>query len=44
MLNQPLPVSDGLIATTDLEHKRTVVTRNIADFQRSGVNPLNPFS
>jgi predicted nucleic acid-binding protein len=43
-LNQPLPVSDGLIAATGLEHKLTVVTRNIADFQRSGVNTLNPFS
>jgi predicted nucleic acid-binding protein len=43
-LNQPLPVSDGLIAATDLEHKLTVVTRNVSAFQRSGVNTLNPFS
>ena len=43
-LTQPLPVSDGLIAATGLEHKLTVVTRNIADFERSGVNTLNPFS
>ena len=42
--NQPLPVSDGLIAATGLEHKLTVVTRNIEDFQRSGVNSLNPFA
>lgn len=42
-LNQPLPVSDGLIAATGLEHKLTVVTRNIADFQRSGVSIFNPF-
>ena len=42
--NQPLPVSDGLIAATGLEHKLTVVTRNIEDFQRSGVNSLNPFT
>jgi toxin FitB len=42
--NQPLPVSDGLIAATGLEHKLTVVTRNITDFQRSGVNTLNPFT
>jgi len=40
---QPLTVSDGLIAATAIEHKLTVVTRNIADFQRSGVNTLNPF-
>jgi hypothetical protein len=43
-INQPLPVTDGLIAATALEHKLTVVTRNVADFQRSGVNTLNPFS
>ena len=40
---QPLPVSDGLIAATAIEHKLTVVIRNIADFQRTGVNTLNPF-
>lgn len=42
-LNQPLPVSDGLIAATAIEHKLVIVTRNVADFKRSGVNPLNPF-
>lgn len=41
---QPLPVTDGLIASTALEHKLTVVTRNIADFARSGVTTLNPFT
>jgi len=41
---QPLPVSDGLIAATAIEHQLTVVTRNIADFQRSGANTLNPFN
>lgn len=43
-LDQPLSVSDGLIAATGLEHKLTVVTRNVEDFRRSGVNTLNPFS
>ena len=43
-LNQPLPVSDGLIAATGLEHKLTIVTRNVFDFEFSGVNTLNPFS
>jgi len=42
--NQPLPLPDGLIATTALEHKLTVVTRNTADFHRSGVNTINPFA
>jgi len=42
--NQPLPVSDGLIAATALEHKLTVVTRNTEDFVRSGVSLLDPFA
>jgi predicted nucleic acid-binding protein len=41
---QPLPVSDGLIAATALEHKLTVATRNVSDFQRSGAGTFNPFS
>jgi len=41
---QPLPAVDGLIAATGLEYQLVVVTRNITDFQRSGVNTLNPFS
>lgn len=42
--HQPLPVSDGLIAATALVHQHTIVTRNLADFERSGVNLLNPFA
>jgi predicted nucleic acid-binding protein len=41
--HQPLPVSDGLLAATGLEHKLTIVTRNTEDFVRSGANTLNPF-
>jgi predicted nucleic acid-binding protein len=40
---QPLPVSDGLIAATGIEHKLTIVTRNTDDFARSGASTLNPF-
>ncbi len=43
-LKQRLPVTDGLLAATALEHKLSVVTRNTADFRRSGVSLLNPFS
>jgi toxin FitB len=41
--SQPLPVTDGLLAATALEHRLTIATRNISDFQRSGANTLNPF-
>ncbi len=40
----PLPVLDGLIAATALEHGLTVVTRNVTDITRSGVSVLNPFT
>lgn len=42
-LDQPLPVTDGLLAATGIEHKLTIVTRNTDDFRRSGANTLNPF-
>ncbi|QTL41618.1 type II toxin-antitoxin system VapC family toxin [Xenorhabdus budapestensis] len=34
---------DALIAATALVHGMTVVTRNVADFQSSGVTLLNPW-
>ena len=40
---QPLPVIDGLIAATAEVNSLTVVTRNAKDFERSGVQVLNPF-
>lgn len=39
----PRPVRDGLIAATALVHGMTVVTRNIADFEPTGVRTLNPW-
>ncbi|HCI13600.1 MAG: twitching motility protein PilT [Gallionellales bacterium GWA2_60_142] len=39
----PLPVIDGLLAATALEHGLTLVTRNVRDVQRSGAVLLNPF-
>lgn len=41
--SQPLPVIDGLIAATAKVNDLTVVTRNAKDFERSGVQVLNPF-
>ena len=38
------PVRDGLIAATALVHGMTVVTRNVADFEPTGVPTLNPWS
>jgi len=39
----PRPVRDGLIAATALIHGMTVVTRNVADFEPTGVLTLNPW-
>lgn len=39
----PRPVRDGLIAATALVHGMTVVTRNVADFEPTGVSTLNPW-
>lgn len=39
----PRPVIDSLIAATALVHGMTVVTRNVADFESSGVSFLNPW-
>lgn len=38
-----LPVLDGLIAATASVHGLTVATRNVADYQNSGVDLVNPF-
>jgi toxin FitB len=38
-----LPPVDGLIAATALVHGKTVVTRDVRDFERTGVATLNPF-
>ena len=43
-LAQPLPSIDGLLAATALQHDLTLVTRNIADVERTGVQVLNPFA
>jgi predicted nucleic acid-binding protein len=44
-LHVPNPRSDrdALIAATALVHGLTVVTRNVADFERAGVGVVNPW-
>jgi predicted nucleic acid-binding protein len=39
-----LPSIDSQLAATALRHDLTMVTRNVADFKRTGVKVLNPFS
>lgn len=39
----PRPFRDGLIAATALVHSLVVVTRNLSDFEATGVRLLNPW-
>jgi predicted nucleic acid-binding protein len=39
----PGPLIDTMIAATALVHNMTLVTRNVADFQSSGVPLINPW-
>ncbi len=39
----PEPALDKLISATAIFHGLTVVTRNVRDFERMGVEMLNPF-
>jgi len=39
-----MPLLDGMIAATALQHNLTVATRNIRDFHKAGVRVLDPFA
>ena len=39
----PAPYADSLIAAMALVHDLTVVTRNVRDFERTGVRSINPW-
>ena len=41
---RPLPLIDALLAATARVHGLTVVTRNVKDFEPTGVQVLNPFA
>ena len=43
MVPDPKPFRDGLIAATALVHSLVEVTRNLADFEATGVPLLNPW-
>lgn len=43
-ITNPIPVLDGLIAATALVHGLTVATRNLSDFERTGVPCVSPFA
>ena len=38
-----MPLLDGMIAATALQHDLTIATRNTRDFKKAGVKALNPF-
>lgn len=40
---EAVPLLDGMIAATALQHELIIATRNTRDFQKTGVKTLNPF-
>lgn len=39
-----MPLLDGMIAATALQHELTVATRNTRDFKKAGVKVFDPFA
>jgi len=40
---ETMPLLDGMIAATALQHNLTIATRNMRDFKKAGVKLVNPF-
>lgn len=43
LVGRNVPVIDGLLAATALQHDLRLVTRNLVDFQIPGLEIINPF-
>lgn len=43
MKGQSMPVKDSLIAASAIQHRLTIVTRNVANFHHVGVRLIDPF-
>ena len=41
---QTLPLLDGMIAATALQHDLTMATRNTRDFKKAGMKVMDPFA
>jgi hypothetical protein len=44
LAGRAMPIKDSLIAATALTNGLTVVTRNVAHFERAGCNVIDPFT
>jgi predicted nucleic acid-binding protein len=44
MAQRPRPVADAVIASTAKVHNKVLVTRNVADFEGTGVDVIDPWA
>jgi len=41
---ETMPLLDGMIAATALQHDLTIATRNTRDFKKAGLKVVDPFA